>query len=804
MKDTSISKKLSLSNAIGFWITFTLLSLVAILCFAGLNSSIEDLLESQMNDHVKQLIEDSKQDQTSYQKSRLKLLKEKGFNLLETGQLVLTPYLEEYSLTTLREYLKITYESDNEIGLVSFFVLEDGEVRSWQYISATNEFSINDEVRYDFNLKKWIGKNQSEYAPEVIEILKSKKITIERKRLTLNIDNKLTYVDVLDCYSPIYNQEEQTLTSLQLKNEPIGFLRYVITLEQLKLLLDARAQKLTQDIIRFKKDNTDQLTKAKLILDKVKWNALLILMLVGGAISALRGLYLNHYIKNEILDPVIRLSSSLEKVSEGDLSVSLVNANRMDEIGVMSHSIDQLVKIINSAVTEFDKQVQHTERGEFFYRGDEKIFRGAYVDLIAGGNRLIESFINHLNVIQNMIIIVNSSGQVLFANKITQQLLEVDLDGVLNNNIFDLIDWSVSKELLLDSSIIEDQEKIQIECNISIAHQSYDISATSVHVQSQAESEKTYLLVLVDQTEKQKAQSEMKDALELSETATIEMSKAQDQMIQAARLAGKADIASSVLHNVGNVLNSVNVSISVLRDKVEYSNSSRLTKVMSLLEQNIDNLEFYLTQDEKGKVLISYLSQLGDVLTQENQQLQEEVISLEKGIEHIKEIVNVQQRYTKTVFGVEEQFSIVDLVNDAIAFNFDAVQLSKVTLINHAQSNVTLSLDRHLLLQIVVNLLSNAKFSVEEARVAKPTITISCEDQGDSISLCVKDNGLGIAEDVLLKIFSYGFTTKQEGHGFGLHSSANAAQEMGGDLRAHSDGLSCGAEFYLTLPKNKV
>lgn len=802
MREASISKKLSLSNAIGFWITFSLLGLVAVLCFSGLNSSIEKLLENQMKSHVKELIQDSKLARSTYKKSRLKLLREKGISLLQRGQIVLTPYLEEYSLTALREYLKITYESDVEMGLVSFFVMEDEEIQSWQYISTTNTFSINDEVNYDLKSRTWIGTDQSQYDPDIVEILESEKITVKRKQLRVTVDSKPSLIEVLDCYTPIYNQEEETLVGLRLKKEPIGYLRYVITLEQLKLLLIERDQKLENDITRFKKDNADQLTQAKLLLDKVKWDTLLILLLVGGTISALRGLYLNHYIRKEILDPVIGLSSSLEKVSAGDLSIVIENSKRVDEIGTMSQSIEQLVETINQAVTEFDTQVQHTERGEFSYRGNDRNFRGSYVDLIAGGNRLIESFISHLNVIQNMIVIVDSAGEILFANKITRQIVNLDLNEMLQSNVFSIIDWSIDKKQLLDSEAIESEEKVQLECKITIQDKSYEISVTAVHIQSSHVNEQTYLLVLVDQTEIQQAQTEMKQALKLSEEAAREKSEAQNQMVEAARLAGKAEIASSVLHNVGNVLNSVNVSVSVLRDKTDYSKSSKLSKVIDLIEENSEDLNSYLTEDEKGKVLIPYLSQLSEVLISDNQLLQEEILSLEKGVEHIKEIVNVQQRYTKSVFGVEEEFSIRDLVNDAIAFNFDANIEDNITLINEAKINVSLSLDRHLLLQILVNLLSNAKFSVEESKVEEPIIHIKCTESDSSIVLCVRDNGLGISEDVLVQMFSYGFTTKEEGHGFGLHSSANAAQEMGGDLSVKSEGLGFGAEFCLTLPKN--
>ncbi|HEX5747505.1 MAG TPA: ATP-binding protein [Archangium sp.] len=68
------------------------------------------------------------------------------------------------------------------------------------------------------------------------------------------------------------------------------------------------------------------------------------------------------------------------------------------------------------------------------------------------------------------------------------------------------------------------------------------------------------------------------------------------------------------------------------------------------------------------------------------------------------------------------------------------------------------------------------------------------------VRIQVHDNGMGIAPEMLTRIFQYGFTTREEGHGFGLHSSALAAQELGGSLTVHSEGPGHGATFTLELP----
>jgi C4-dicarboxylate-specific signal transduction histidine kinase len=104
-------------------------------------------------------------------------------------------------------------------------------------------------------------------------------------------------------------------------------------------------------------------------------------------------------------------------------------------------------------------------------------------------------------------------------------------------------------------------------------------------------------------------------------------------------------------------------------------------------------------------------------------------------------------------------------------------------------------------LQILINLLRNAKYAMDEADPScKKLIVRVTHPAPERVMICVIDNGIGIAPDHLTKIFNHGFTTKKNGHGFGLHSGANAAKEMGGTLTAKSEGLGQGAEFTLELP----
>ena len=117
------------------------------------------------------------------------------------------------------------------------------------------------------------------------------------------------------------------------------------------------------------------------------------------------------------------------------------------------------------------------------------------------------------------------------------------------------------------------------------------------------------------------------------------------------------------------------------------------------------------------------------------------------------------------------------------------------------ESSPAVCADRHKVLQILINLLRNAKHAMDEVNECERRMVIRVAmTSPDWVKISVTDNGMGIPAEHVPKIFNHGFTTKKEGHGFGLHSGANAAKEMGGRLTGRSDGPDRDAEFTLELP----
>ena len=273
----------------------------------------------------------------------------------------------------------------------------------------------------------------------------------------------------------------------------------------------------------------------------------------------------------------------------------------------------------------------------------------------------------------------------------------------------------------------------------------------------------------------------------------------QQKLLETSRLAGMAEVATGVLHNVGNVLNSVNVSASLVLEKLRRSKAPKLVQAAELLTGRNGSLAEYLTQDEQGRKLPGYLARLGQHLVAENAQLTGEVDQLSRNIEHIKEIVAMQQSYAK-VSGVFEMLPLEQLVEDAIAMNYGAFERHRVVVERRFQPAPPARVDRHKVLQILINLLRNAKYALDEVDGPDKKITISIEPAADLVRIAVTDNGAGIAPENLDRIFGHGFTTRKDGHGFGLHSGGNAASEMGGSLTAASAGPGHGATFTLALP----
>jgi signal transduction histidine kinase len=274
------------------------------------------------------------------------------------------------------------------------------------------------------------------------------------------------------------------------------------------------------------------------------------------------------------------------------------------------------------------------------------------------------------------------------------------------------------------------------------------------------------------------------------------------QLMAASRQAGMTEVATGVLHNVGNVLNSVNVSTAMLVTKVQKSESAKVGKIAELLEANANHIGDFVTSDEKGRHIPKFLVELGRHLVGEQSEMLTELDSLTRNIDHIKNIVSMQQKYSR-VCGVIETVNLADVVDDAIHISNVALQRHGIKLIREFRDAPAIKVDKHTIMQILVNLISNAKQALADSGRSDKVITIRIRmspRDDNRVLVEVSDNGVGIPSENLSRVFAYGFTTKAQGHGFGLHSCSLAALQLSGTLTAQSEGPGCGAVFVLELP----
>jgi len=294
--------------------------------------------------------------------------------------------------------------------------------------------------------------------------------------------------------------------------------------------------------------------------------------------------------------------------------------------------------------------------------------------------------------------------------------------------------------------------------------------------------------VIRDMTDRRKADAEREEMV--------------GQLLEASRHAGMAEVATSVLHNVGNVLNSINVSVQCVQDQAQGKAADQLIQAASIIEEHREDFADFVANDPHGQHLPDFISQVSRVIAKEREGMAQELTALSSHVEHVKRIITTQQSYAKNV-GVDEETPLRELIQDALRINAEGLRSYQVQVREKVEDMPPVSIDKHACLQILVNLVRNARNAMEASEDQR-ILTIQLKQHpGDDqrFVIQIQDSGYGIKPENLMRIFNHGFTTRKEGNGYGLHSAALAAQKMGGSLTVESEGEGKGACFILDLPK---
>jgi len=271
-------------------------------------------------------------------------------------------------------------------------------------------------------------------------------------------------------------------------------------------------------------------------------------------------------------------------------------------------------------------------------------------------------------------------------------------------------------------------------------------------------------------------------------------------LLNVSREAGMAEIATGVLHNLGNALNSVNVSAGLVTEQLRGLHVSGVSRAVELLDEHAADLGTFLTVDPRGRQFPAYLRELARRLTEERERVQTEMNTLSTSVEHINAVVRMQQQYARSS-GMQEQLLVPELLDDALRLHALTFEQAGIRVRRDYAPVSPVWADRHKLLQILFNLVNNARHALLEIGRPDKQLTLRVgPGLAGRLRIEVADNGVGIAPEHLTRLFAQGFTTKKDGHGFGLHLSALAAEELNGSLSCTSAGPGQGATFILELP----
>jgi len=499
-------------------------------------------------------------------------------------------------------------------------------------------------------------------------------------------------------------------------------------------------------------------------------------ILIISLVVTILAVLLGFFISKTISEPLRKLAIAAAEIGTGKLDTGLeVKSN--DEVGQLATSFNKMAKDLQGTTTSIDnlnREVAERKQAEESLRESEGKM-----------SAMLQSLGDHMSM-------MDKDLNVLWANEVAKGLFGDEIIGKKCYEVYHGRDNPCEPSPCLTLKAFEDgqihEHEIQVKCTDGRIL-NYACTASAA-LRDDEGNPTTVIEVSRDITERKQAEAELKAA--------------QEKLIDTAHRAGMAEVAADVLHNVGNVLNSINVSTTVIKEKVSNSEVANLEKVASIINEHTDDLGTFLTEDPQGKHIPVYLTEVSKCLQNEQTDIISRLWALADNVQHIKDIVSTQQSYAK-VSGVEVQTSLSKLAEDAIQINSAGLERHGTQLIREFEELGDVEIDKQKLLQILVNLVSNAKYALSGSKREEKLLTIRIYKHGeDRFRIEVADNGVGISEDNLAKIFSYGFTTKKDGNGVGLHSSALAAKEMGGTLSVYSDGLGQGATFTLELPFKSV
>ncbi|HYO60181.1 ATP-binding protein [Archangium sp.] len=485
-----------------------------------------------------------------------------------------------------------------------------------------------------------------------------------------------------------------------------------------------------------------------------------------------------------VVDPVNQLARAADAISRGHWETQLPSSHRRDEIGQLTEAFAKMGRQLQAAWRELQQHVDELKRSEAELRSSRNLLQALIDNSTAA------------------IYVKSVEGPYLFVNRQIAALTGLQPEELIGKTDAGL--WTpevAAARIEEDRQALEAGGPVVMEQELSLPDGPHTFLAVRFPLADANGVPYAVAGIATDITDRKRAEEALRQAHDELEQRvqerTRELREAHLQLMESARLAGREEIATTILHNVGNVLSSIKVSASLIEERLRQSRLPSLGKALGLLREHPHGIAHFLTEDPKGRLLPPFLTAVAETLVEENATLLQEIGGLQKNLEHVNNIISVQQSLASRTMQIIEDVDVCATADDALRIQLR--QALEIEVVRDYVELPRLHTDRHKLLQILVNLISNAR----HALMASPgprRLVVRIRGLGESVQLQVIDNGIGIPPENMLRIFQYGFTAKKDGHGFGLHSCALHARSMGGSLRAHSAGPGQGATFTLELP----
>jgi PAS domain S-box-containing protein len=485
-----------------------------------------------------------------------------------------------------------------------------------------------------------------------------------------------------------------------------------------------------------------------------------------------------------LLRPINQLATAASAISGGHWLTALPLASRRDEVGELTVSFARMSRQLQATWSELQQTVDGLRHSESELRDSRN---------------LLQALIEHSSA---AIGVKSVEGRYLLINRRLAALAQCGPEECLGKA--DSALWPpevAARREEADRQVLTTGGAITQEEVVVLPEGERTFLSVRFPLTHEGGAPYASACISTDITDRKRAEESLRqahDELELRvEERTRELRDVHRQLMEAARVAGREEISTTILHNVGNMVSSLNVAAEVMRGQLRKSRVEALRKAMGVMRDHETELARYLTEDPKGKVLVSFLPPLAAELVLENERMLTELAELQKNLDHINNIITVQQSLASRTLQVIEELDVCVTIDEALRIQLQ--HTSDIEVIRDYVPLPPLHTDRHKLLQILINLMSNAQYAMR-AMPPPRRLQVCARDLGARVQIQVKDTGIGIPPEKMTQIFQYGFTDKKDGHGFGLHSCALHARAMGGSLVAHSDGAGHGAVFTLELP----